>query len=70
MKLINNSKSSMVKFYLNVTRRRGRGEIFSFDFQNLTKLSEILLINLKNDFVCVFGWGQNILGRKDKISVC
>ena len=56
MKLINNSKPSMVKLYLNVTRRRRGGqEIFSFDFQNSMKLSEILLINLKNVFpVCVW----------------
>ena len=56
MKLINNSKSSIVKFYLNVTRRmKGKGKkCFPFDFKNFTKLSEILLSNLKNVYRVLF----------------
>ena len=60
MKLINRSESSMVKFYLNVTRKRvGWKRFFSFDFQNSTKLFEIY-------FMCVFGWGQSIIGKRVK----
>ena len=55
MKLINNSKSRVVKFYFNVTGRR-MGEARNF-FHFIFKIQQNFLINEKKNIVYAFGLG-------------